>query len=64
MEIIDSTDYEAINIRDAKIGEQIIEMLSLHPIQEGGQTRYNTSWGTKSNIGLARSIARIFEETK
>lgn len=43
-----------------KVGEQIIEMLSLTKNKEG---RYNTSWGSKTVEGLGRCAQRIVVET-
>lgn len=42
-----------------KVGEQIIEMLSLTKNKNG---RYNTSWGDKTVEGLGRCAQRIVVE--
>ena len=61
--IDDNTDYKLINERDEKIGREIAEMLNLKKIKvESGSLRFYTSFGTKTEVGLARSIKRIFEE--
>jgi hypothetical protein len=61
--IDDNTDYKLINERDEKIGLEIAEMLNLKKIKdERGSLRFHTSFGTKTEVGLARSIKRIFEE--
>jgi hypothetical protein len=43
-----------------KVGEQIVEMLSLTKNKDG---RYNTSWGSKTVEGLGRCAQRIVVET-
>lgn len=61
--INDETDYESINNRDEKIGYAIAEMLNIKEVKsESGSLRFNTTYGKKSAIGLARSIKAIFEE--
>lgn len=44
------------------IGLEIAELLNLSIDEDHG--RYITQWGNKSAIGLARTIERIFEESK
>ena len=61
--INDETDHKSINERDEKIGLEIAQMLNIKKVKsESGSLRFNTIWGAKSEIGLARSIKRIFEE--
>lgn len=43
---------------DTLIGEKIIEFFNLKIDEKG---RINTSWGTKSKMGIGRSIRRIIE---
>jgi len=50
--------------RDHKIGEAIAKTLNLKPLKGYAPTRYETDWGSKTAIGLARTIRSIFEEKK
>ena len=43
-----------------KIGEQLIEVLGLST----HNGRVNTSWGTKTPVGLANTVERIISEWK
>jgi hypothetical protein len=53
--------YEMLSEQQArKVGEQIIEMLCLTKNKDG---RYNTSWGSKTVVGLGRCAQRIVVET-
>jgi len=48
--------------KDFLIGQNIVTLLNLEVVETvNGQNRYNTFWGTKSEIGLARSLRRIIE---
>jgi len=47
----------------SNVGKEIIKFLDLKPIKSGEQKgRYNTAWGSKTELGLARSIMRIISE--
>ena len=46
-------------------GKLIVELLNLKPIKRGNQKgRFSTSFGTKTEEGLARSIKRIIMEVE
>jgi hypothetical protein len=45
--------------RDKRIGEALIELLSLRVKPNG---RVYTAWGCKTPIGLTRTIKRVIEE--
>ncbi len=45
-------------------GKQIVEFLELKPDRElskNGVNLYKTSWGTKTELGLFRSLKRIID---
>lgn len=45
------------------LGIQLADMLGLTPIRQGEQKgRFQTRYGTKTYIGLARTLARVFDE--
>ena len=44
-----------------KLGLKIVELFSLKPDKT---KRYNTAWGTKTLLGLGRTIFRITNEIK
>lgn len=48
------TEYQLKNA-----GLEIATLLNLKADKDG---RYSTSWGTKTAIGLARSVQRVLEE--
>jgi hypothetical protein len=45
--------------QEQKVGEEIVRLLDLENDDDG---RYKTSGGTKTEIGLCRTIQRIFDE--
>ena len=49
--------------QEIALGNSLVALLNLKPIT--GQTdRFNTSHGTKTPLGLARTIFRLIEEAK
>ena len=56
--VIEGTD--AVDARDTAIGEEIARVLQLKKDRSTG--RYNTAWGDKTAMGLARTLRRVFDE--
>lgn len=52
---------EQEEIKLAKFGEEVAEMLMLRKDKEH-QDRWQTTWGSKTNVGLARCIIRVVED--
>lgn len=56
---------ELSEAEETRRGELLIEMLGLKPVgrnhHEWGMSppRYNTTWGTKTALGLFRSVSRL-----
>jgi hypothetical protein len=58
-------NFGADDRKDFLIGQNIATMLNLEVAEViGGQNRYNTFWGTKTEIGLARSLRAIINGEK
>lgn len=58
--IITLTDEQAENL-----GSKIVELFNLKQIKRGDQKgRYNTSFGTKTKKGIARSVVSIILDDK
>lgn len=47
------------DVAAATLGDQLIKLLQL---KRKGNQRVDTSWGDKTNIGLARTIIRLLED--
>jgi hypothetical protein len=54
-------DAEAIDARDEKIGAKLAEVLQLRRDKDRPD-RWQTTWGSKTNKGLARTVQCIIEE--
>lgn len=48
--------------QERELGEQIVKLLSLRRIRGTDPPLYNTEVGTKTALGLGRTIVRIVEE--
>ena len=47
----------------ARAGDRIIEALQLKPMGYD-KTRFDTKWGDKTNVGIARTVLRFLLEEK
>jgi hypothetical protein len=58
MKTIDETE-------ETQRGELIVQLLNLKPSRRDGEAgRVDTEWGTKTPLGLYRTLKRIIEEGK
>ena len=59
-------ETKQINLPDTeyiKLGYAIVKLFDLKPIKKGSDKgRYNTTYGTKTVIGIGATVARILEE--
>lgn len=53
---IDADDKHA-----ERVGLKLAEVLNLHPVKGFIPARYASAYGTKTAIGLARTVARILQ---
>lgn len=48
-----------------RIGNELVSLLGLRPLVDGNvPRRYYTSWGSKTVVGLARTVHRVFTTEK
>lgn len=52
-----------VDAKDEAKGREIAELFDLKPIKGLSPVQFQTTWGTKTYVGLARTVWRIFQET-